>query len=263
MYLSQIHIYPLKSAGGISVEHAAIDGRGFKYDRRWMLVDATGRFLSQRELPRMSLIRTQLLPDCLVVGAPGRQDLEVPLSPGNGEPMPVAIWRDVVPAVPLGEEVHHWFQDFLRVDCRLVFMPEETVRQVDLRFARPGDRVAFADGYPFLLLSEASLEDLNNRLDQPVPMNSFRPNLVVSGCEPFAEDRWRRIRIGAITFMLPKPCARCAIVTVDQARGVRGKEPLRTLAGYRESDGKVYMGQNLIHEAMGALRVGEEVEVLE
>jgi hypothetical protein len=140
-------------------------------------------------------------------------------------------------------------------------MPESTFRPVNSHYATDNEQVSFTDGFPFLLISEASLQDLNKRLDEPVPMNRFRPNLVVSGCEAFAEDSWRQIRIGSISFNVVKPCERCVITTVDQALGIRGKEPLQTLSQYRRQNGKILFGQNLIHTSLGALQVGDSVEI--
>jgi uncharacterized protein YcbX len=161
----------------------------------------------------------------------------------------------------LGEEVSQWFSEFLELSCQLVYMPDNSYRPVNSRYASHNQQVSFADGFPFLLISEASLQDLNERLDQPIPMNRFRPNLVVSGCEAFAEDSWRSIRIGSIPFHVVKPCERCLITTVDQAQGIRGKEPLQTLAQYRLSNGKILFGQNLIPAELGTLQVGDSVEI--
>ncbi len=215
IYLSSLHVYPIKSCGGIAVEEWDVDERGLRYDRRWMLVDEANQFISQRELPRMALIRVRIEPDGLVVGSPGMSPLAVPFRP------------------------------------------------VDPDYGKPGDRVGLADGFPFLLISEASLADLNARLEQPLPMNRFRPNLVIGGCEPFAEDGWSRVRIGSITFRVVKPCSRCAITTVDQTTAVAGKEPLRTLARFRKVGDKVLFGQNLIHDGTGTLRTDDPVEILQ
>lgn len=259
--LSGIYIYPIKSAAGISLKTAQVENRGFQYDRRWMLVDDTGKFLSQRQLPRMALISVLLEEDKLVVKAPNRETLSIPLHLDRGDCICVQVWQDVCEAIPLGEEVSQWFSEFLEISCQLVYMPESSFRPVDSSYAIDNEPVSFADGFPFLLISEASLQDLNERLDEPVLMNRFRPNLVVSGCKPFAEDGWRLIRIGLIAFHVVKPCARCAITTVDQAQGIQGKEPLLTLAQYRHKNGKILFGQNLIQAKLGTLQVGDLVEI--
>ncbi len=262
VHLSQIHVYPIKSAGGISPEAWEVDERGLRHDRRWMLVDEAGRFMAQRRSPRMALIGVRLEPDRLVVDAPDMPSLEVPLQPPEGKPRLAQVWNDLVEVLTVGAEAERWFGEFLGVRCNLVYLPDEAVRPVDPAYARTGDRVGLADGFPFLLASEASLADLNARLQSPVPMNRFRPNLVVQGCGAFAEDGWRLIRIGGITLRVVKPCARCVITTVDQRTATTGKEPLRTLARFRRAGKEVLFGQNLIHDDKGALRVGDPVEVL-
>lgn len=261
--LSGIWVYPIKSAGGIPVRAWEADERGLKHDRRWMLVDGSGRFLSQRTIPRMALIKPRITSDALVVEAPGASLLELPLEPEGGERVLASVWRDTVEVLPAGRDADRWFGGFLGFPCRLVHLPEDSVRRVDPDYGRPGDRVSLADGYPFLLISEGSLAGLNGRLENPVPMDRFRPNLVVRGCGPFAEDGWRRIRIGSMGFRVVKPCSRCTVPTVDQSTAEAGKEPLRTLARFRKVGGKVLFGQNLIHDAPGRLSVGDRLEVLE
>lgn len=262
--LARIYVYPIKSAAGVALDRAALDGLGLRHDRRWMLVDDAGEFLSQRRLPRMALISVSFSGASLLVEAPSMSALTLPLEPGPDDPRqrtPVRVFDDLVPAASAGEEPDRWFSGFLGVGCRLVYMPDDVVRPVDPDYARDGDRVGFADGFPLLMFSEASLADLNSRLPEPVPENRFRPNLVVSGCGAFAEDGWRWVRVGEVGFRVAKPCARCTITTVDQRIGVRGKEPLRTLASYRKVGDKVMFGQNLAHDGPGELRVGDAVEV--
>lgn len=258
--LTGIYIYPIKSAAGISLDAAEVGDRGFHYDRRWMLVDDAGTFMTQRQFPRMALIDVQL-GEQLVVNAPQQETLKIPLQPEGDRHISVKVWRDVCEAIPLGTVVSQWFSEFLETPCHLVFMPDSSFRPVEPDYADPDDQVGFADAYPFLLISEASLQDLNERLAEPIPMNRFRPNLVVSGCEGFAEDQWRQIQIGSIPFRVVKPCDRCAIPTVDQATGIPAKEPLLTLARYRRQNGKILFGQNLIQDAQGRLQVGDSVSV--
>jgi uncharacterized protein YcbX len=176
----------------------------------------------------------------------------------------VGVWDDTVAAVDAGNEAAAWLSGTVGESARLVFMPAGTRRAVDNRYGAPGDQVSFADAYPYLLISRGSLDDLNARLAKPLPMDRFRPNLVVAGCAPYAEDKWRRIRIGPVVFRLVKPCTRCAVTTIDQATGAHdGPEPLRTLAGYRQGEGGVRFGMNLIAEGDGEVRVGDEVVVVE
>lgn len=265
MILESLHVYPVKSCGGIAARSWRVDERGLLYDRRWMVVDGDGVFMSQRRWPRMALVRPRLTDDSLVLRAPGLSDLELPLLPDTREPTrPVWVWGDRVEAQDAGEGAARWFRDLLGAPrCRLVLQPEGSVRPVDPDYGRPGDRVGFADGFPFLLISSASLEHLNSRLAEPVPMDRFRPNLVVSGCAPHAEDGWRRVRVGPVSLRAVKPCARCDIPMIDQSTAIKGTEPLRTLARYRNVGGAVLFGQNLAHDGTGTLSVGDGIEVLE
>lgn len=263
LQLSGLYFYPVKSFAGIALDQAPLDVRGIHNDRRWMLVDANGRFLSQRQYPRMCLIRVSLRPSGLRLSAPGMSDLDLPLEHPGGEELTVEVWRDRCQAISLGPHAAGWVGQFLDCDCRLVYLPDDFERQVDPQYAQPGDQVGFADGFPLLLISQGSLDRLNRRLQQPVSMIRFRPNLVVSGCEPHAEDHWRRIRIGDMEFEVAKPCSRCVIPSIDPETGERGEEPLQTLAGYRRRDSKIWFGQNLLHRGTGTLRVGMPVEVLE
>jgi uncharacterized protein YcbX len=263
MHLSGLYVYPIKSAGGIPLKASEVDGRGLRHDRRWMLVDETGCSMSQRRFPRMALIRVRIEPDGLVVDAPGMPSLEVPLQPPAGRLMLTRVWDDLVESLTVGPDADRWFSGFLDVGCRLVYLPDESVRPVDPTYGGSRDQVGLADGFPFMLISEASLADLNARLEEPVPMDRFRPNLVVRGCKPFAEDNWRLVRIGSITFRVVKPCEWCAITTVNQRTAATSKEPLRTLARFRRSGKKVLFGQNLIHDKRDTLRTDHPVEVIQ
>lgn len=259
--LTGIYIYPIKSVAGFSWETAEVTKQGFQYDRRWMLVDETGKFITQRQVPQMALIRTEIKGNYLIVNAPDQDTLSIPIQLDISDRISVQVWRDICKAIPLEKEVSQWFTQFLGIPCQLVYMPENSLRPVDSRYATNNEQVSFADGFPFLLISEASLQDLNSRLEQSIPMNRFRPNLVVSGCEAFAEDSWRFIRIGSIPFRVVKPCERCVVTTVDQSTGIRGKEPLFTLTKYRNQEGKILFGQNLIQGQIGVLKVGDLVEI--
>jgi uncharacterized protein len=261
--LNGLYVYPIKSCGGVAAGEWYVDERGLRHDRRWMLVDEAGRFMSQRRFPRMALIGARSVPDGFVVSAPGMPSLEVPLRPPNGKPLRAQIWNDTVDTLTAGGEADRWFGEFLGVRSKLVHMPDESVRPVDPDYGEPGDLVGLTDSFPFLLISEGSLAALNARLAHPLPMNRFRPNLVVEGCDPFAEDDWKMVRIGPITFRVVKPCARCAITTVDQTTAATGREPLRTLATFRREGKKVLFGQNLVHNATGTLRADDPLKVLQ
>jgi uncharacterized protein YcbX len=260
--LSEINIYPIKSARGISVKTSQLVERGLRFDRRWMVVGTDGQFITQRQQPRLALIAPRIELDRMIVSAPGMEDLGLPLEMDGPGVLPVRVWDDDVQAVPAGAEARQWFSEFLGISCQPVYMPEDSIRPVDPDYALNRDQVSFADAFPALLISQASLDDLNSRLAAPVPMNRFRPNLVVTGCAPYAEDAWRKIRIGEVIFHLVKPCARCATTTVDQATGMMGKEPLATLAQYRKQNGKVLFGQNLLHENPGTIETGQPVIII-
>ena len=269
MILSEINIYPIKSLGGISLKSSIVENRGLQFDRRWLLVDEKNQFLTQREFPKMATIGLEILKDCLRVSAEGKM-LEVSFEPKTNKSASVKIWSSRCRARIYESEINQWFSDVLQTNCKLVLMPEESKRKVNYFYAvHRDDVVSFADGYPFLLIGENSLNDLNERLETSVPMNRFRPNLVVSGSEAFAEDEWKKIKIGDATFHVVKPCARCVITTIDQAQGEKtGVEPLKTLAKYRipkrSVKKKILFGQNLIAENAGAvLNAGDKVEVLE
>jgi len=261
--LSGIYRFPVKSLGGGSLERAWLDPRGIRHDRHWMVVDATGQFLTQRDLPRMALISARLDGARLILEAPDTAPLVLPIDPPGAPVREVQVWGDRLEAAVYGRAAREWLSAFLDTACELVFMPEHSHRPVDPAFATAADEAAFSDGFPLLLISEASLEDLNARLDRPLPMIRFRPNLVVRGCPPYAEDQWRRIRIGGIGFRVVKPCSRCVIPGIDPLTAEKGVEPLRTLAEYRRRGNKVYFGQNLLHDQQGELKVGDRLEVLE
>lgn len=259
--LSNITIYPVKSLAGISVAHWPVTPTGLQYDRKWMLVDADGQFLSQRRLPRMALIKTQLTDDTLWLSAPGMDNLPLSLLPAKGDIVHSQIWQHKCEARNVSIKADQWFSDFLQISCRLVYQPDDTILRVDANYGLESDQVAFSDGFPFLLVSENSLVALNQAMQLELPMTRFRPNLVVSGCPPYAEDSWRDIRIGAIDFRLPKPCSRCLVTTVDPETAETGKEPLTTLNRLRKWQNKVYFGQNALHNQCGELSVGDTVTI--
>jgi len=285
LHVTGLTLYPVKGLRGIPVSACRIGPLGLEGDRRWMIVDANGTFLSQRSHPRMALVETAMVGEGeagrgeaqeagrsrIRLTAPGLAPVEIPAVPREGAPVPVTIWDDPVNAVAPSPEADAWMSAYLEAPVRLVYQPDHAVRPTDGAFA-PGGRVSFADGYPVLLVTQASLDELNRRLAEPVPMARFRPNVVVGGPgAPHAEDRWRRIRVGGVHLAGVKRCARCTVTTVDPATGVRGVEPLRTLAGYRAAGGKVWFGQNLVplfSDGAGSgespwIRQGDEVVVEE
>jgi len=283
MHISEINIYPIKSLKGISLDSALVEPRGLQNDRRWMLTTPDGRFMTQREFPRMATIEAGI-GDGLYLTADGFGTLEIPFEPDTGNRQQVTIWQSVCEGEIFPATVNEWFSDVLKTDCQLVYMPDDSRRDISEMFNRGDEIVSFADGYPLLVIGEASLDDLNGRLAsgtlavQSLPMNRFRPNIVVSGSEAFAEDSWERITVGEAVFRGTKPCARCVMTTVDQAKGdFAGKEPLKTLATYRLASElmperldrlglaptAVLFGQNLVGETPGAdIRVGDPVNVM-
>ena len=260
--LSAIYIYPVKSCRGISVASARLDAWGLEHDRNWMVVNTDGGFLTQRQFPRLALVETALEPDSLRLIAPSMPSLRLSLSGKLGEEVDVTVWGDRCQAIDQGDEAAGWFSTFLGVSCRLVRMGERFIRPVDPNYAPQNVQVSFADGFPLLMISEASLAELNTRCSEPLPMNRFRPNLVVSGSTPYAEDSWQTVSIGEATLHVVKPCQRCIITTIDQTTAVGGREPLKTLATYRRIKGGVIFGQNLVHAGTGEVRIGNTVEVL-
>jgi uncharacterized protein YcbX len=256
-HVSALYVYPIKACRGIRVEKWAVERRGFFADRRWMIVDAQGDFVTQRELAELSQVDTSLHTDSISVSAPGLSRLILPQT-HSGELRPVRVWQDQVSACSHAEG-SAWFSEFLGAPHELVYMTDTEQRPVDPARARAGDIVSFADGYPFLLISEASLEDLNARLEEPITMERFRPNIVISGTEPFAEDGYSEVWLGPISFRGVKRCDRCVVTTIDPLTGDHGREPLRTLAKYRLEDQRVWFGMNLIHDGTGVLRVGDSV----
>ena len=259
--LSAITLYPVKSLAGISVTRWPVTKTGLQYDRKWMLIDKSAQFLSQRKLPQMALIKTALTDRHLILSAPGMENLSLPLVPMDGDVITSTIWHDQCEARSVSPEADQWLSHFLNLDCRLVYQPDEMIRPVDPQYADDTDTVAFSDGFPFLIISENSLVSLNRDMQLNLPMTRFRPNLVISGCPGYAEDSWREISIGAIDFRLPKPCSRCSVPTIDPDTAQAGKEPLTTLNRIRKWQNQVYFGQNALHNQCGTLTVGDTVLV--
>ena len=255
--VSGLYAYPIKSCRGTSLAEAEVGTTGFVRDRQWMVVGPDGTFMTQRDWPALAGVDVRVVDDGLELTAEGMPQLAVRDPEPGAARRRVVIWADQVEAAEAAADAGAWFGELLGTHCRLVRMPASTVRRVDPRYATARDRVGFADGFPFLLISQGSLDELNRRLEAPVPMNRFRPNIVVEGCEPHAEDGWSCVTIGEVSFRVVKPCARCVITTTDQLTGARGREPLRTLATYRRVGNKVLFGQNLIHDGTGVVRLGD------
>ncbi len=278
MKISGISIYPIKSLKGISLNESIVEKRGLQFDRRWMLVDENAEFFTQREFPKMATISTEIKENGLQVSAENFENLLIPFEESRSETIKVRIWQSICDATVFDTSVNQWFGEVLGANCKLVYMPESSERKVNKFFDKNNDIVSFADGYPLLVISENSLNNLNEKLEEKLPMNRFRPNLVVSDSMSFAEDHWKKIKIGETVFRITKSCARCVITTIDQKEGsFAGKEPLKTLAKYRlakdvfpdsyaELDldkNAVLFGQNLIAENYGEkIKIGDKIEIL-
>lgn len=263
--VSRIFVYPIKSCGGIELESAELSLRGLVFDRRYMLVDANGHFLTQRRHSKMALIRTAFVDGGIRVTAPDRLPLLLPLGLTE-QPYStcvVKIWEDRVEATLADSDVNVWFSEFMGFACGLVYLADHQHRPVSNVAAEFDDEVGFADGAPVLLVSDASLAELNRRLEVPVGIERFRPNLVVTADAAHAEDNWSTLTVGEARLQLAWPCSRCALITVDQESGERDTEgePLRTLTNYRKRGRSVYFGQNLIPRALGTIEVGAECRI--
>ena len=267
MHLASIHIYPLKAARAVDLEEAFVEPCGLAGDRRWLLVDEEGRFISQREESSLARVVVTCEPGRIRVSADGRTGLVIAEPPAGAALIKVRVWSDALLAAAAGPEADAWFSAFLGRQVGLVHLDDPTRRPVDPQYGRNGAVVSFADGFPLLLTSTGSLGDLGDWLaadgEIPVPMTRFRPSVVVSGAPAWAEDGWRRIRIGAVPFRVAKPCGRCVVTTTDQITGERGRQPLKMLGQRRRFGNELVFGQNLIPDSGGVLRVGDPVEILD
>ncbi|MFK8041003.1 MOSC domain-containing protein [Congregibacter sp.] len=264
MKLSEIYRYPIKSARGHVVDSAMVDRFGLAGDRRWMLIDGEGQFYSQRSAPAMALLDVTPLNNGLRLGYAG-DSIEVS-TPDNSHEVKATVWGHTMPAFCAEDSANSWLSERLSKDLRLVFCPEGAERKVDAAYLPDTIReqhVAFSDGFPLLIVSQASLDDLNSRLPEPVPMDRFRPNLVIEGAAAYAEDHWRSLRIGTTMLEVVKPCSRCAIPSINQQTAERDSVINRVLASYRRRDGVIYFGMNAIVSAGDGFNVGDAVTLLD
>lgn len=278
MKISEINIYPIKSLGGISLNESKIEKRGLEFDRRWMLTDKNGEFFTQRDIPKMATLALKIDEKCLIVTCEN-QSVKIPFDFEKTETQKVRVWQSICDAFILPKQINDWFSDVLETKCQIVYMPDETKREINQQFRLNEEIVSFADGYPFMMIGENSLNDLNEKLEtEKLPMNRFRPNFVVSDSDAFAEDNWKKIKIGNTIFRSTKPCARCVITTIDQDKGItENNEPLKTLAKYRQAKdvfpeiyedfgltkNAVLFGQNLVAENFGEIiNLGDNVEIV-
>ena len=267
--LSEIYVYPIKSLGGIRLDAANITSRGLENDRRFMLVDENGRFLSQREYPQLAIFNTQIEGDFLLItnkkdGSTLKISLQYSLNHEITKSLNVQIWDDETLAIEVSDEASNWFTQALDIPTRIVYMHEESLRKTEPQYSLTGEEItSFSDGYPILIIGQSSLDDLNNRLENPVNINRFRPNFVFTDGEPFEEDAWHEFTVGDVRFFGVKPCARCIMTTIDQETGEKkGKEPLLTLNRYRKVGNKILFGQNVLISQLGTVSVGDDVTIL-
>ena len=265
LQLSGLIIYPIKSLGGISLASSVVTSRGLQYDRRWMLVDEHNTFLTQREHPQMALLKTAIDKENIIIydSANGDDTILLPLIPGSAKTLLVKVWDDVCEAQVAENHVNDWFSKKLSIQCKAVYMPDSSKRKLNTNYATgPFGINSFSDDYPLLLIGQASLNDLNSRLEIPLPMNRFRPNLVFTGGMPYQEDDIKEFVINGINFYGVKLCSRCMITCTSQETAERGKEPLKTLATYRSMNNKINFGQNVISEKEGLIHVGDTMNII-
>jgi len=263
--ISELFIYPLKSAKGLSLSTIAFNQRGPIFDRHWMVINPKKKFLTQRQKPKMCLINTALSDQTLTLSAPEMPRLELPVFDieSLNQRIHATVWHDTVDALDCGDLAAQWISDYLMVEgCRLVYMPDDTQRQIDTNYAKRQETVSFADGFPSLIISQASLTNFNKKLNQPISMANFRPNIVIDNCEAYAEDQWKEIKVAGITFSLVKPCSRCIIPSIEQDTANRQTEVTDALNKHRRRDRATYFGQNALHDTSGIIRVGDTVEII-
>ncbi|MDZ4793602.1 MAG: MOSC domain-containing protein [Bacteroidota bacterium] len=261
--VSALYIYPVKSLGGFSVAEAAVTAKGFEHDRRWMLIDKAGKFFTQREVHAMALLQTAITPDGVYIyhKQNPEKNISVPFLSTPVAIKKVQVWDDECEAWVYDDVINDWFSEILKIACELVYMPDETNRLVDTGYAKDNETTSFSDGYPFLIIGQSSLDELNAKLPVPLKMDRFRPNIVFTSGEPHAEDGWKHFTINEIEFFGVKTCGRCVITTIDQQTTAPGKEPLKMLSTYRSFDNKIKFGMNLLYKGSGCVKVGDKIIV--
>lgn len=258
--LSEIYIYPVKSLGGISLDSAIVEERGLKYDRRYLLVDENNMFMTQRDFPQLTFLKLSFSENGFTVANTQNDSrAAIPFESDSKANISVTIWDDVCSAVRVSTELDDWFSNAINKKCSLVYMPDDEKRIVEKKYINDEHIVSFADAYPFLIIGQSSLDDLNTRLDQPIPINRFRTNFVFTGGTPYEEDNWKDFKIGELSFKAVKPCARCVITTTNQDTAERSNEPLKTLSEYRKIKNKVMFGMNVVCNKTGKISVGEKI----
>lgn len=261
MVVTELYIYPIKSLRGIKVQRAFVREKGFKYDRRWMLVDENNNFITQRKQPNMALLKVAHLDNQFVVSTHDDGYIEIPESISDGDTAVVTIWDNEVEALVADNNINDWFSEALKLNCKLAYMPLQSRRPIDTDFANKNEAVSFADEFPYLIIGESSFDDLNNRLREKITIERFRPNIVYKGAPAFEEDGWGKFKIGDVQFYGAKQCGRCVFTTINPDTGEKGKEPLATLTKYRQKNNKVYFGINVIASDVGDISVGDRISI--
>lgn len=257
--LSEIWIYPVKGLGGIRRTSCRVMGKGLQYDRRWMLVDENNNFMTQRDNSTLALFKLSIHEAGFKITFRSHSIFLPCLHPVIQSPIEAVVWDDPVTTFEVSREHSEWFSEYLGMKCRLVSFPEENPRPVDASYKIHEEHVSLADGYPLLIIGQSSLDDLNDRLESPVPINRFRPNLVFTGGEPFEEDQWKQFTVGQNRFAGVKPCARCIVTTINQDTGEKEREPLVTLSKFRKRDMEIYFGQNVLAIDQHEIHEGDEI----
>jgi uncharacterized protein len=264
MQISQLFIYPVKSLSGIAKQSVEITNTGFKHDRRWMLVDENNVFLTQRTHPQMALLQTAETEKGIAVfhKQNAQASITIPFENAYSKKLTVTVWDDICEAVEVDQHLNKWFSDMLNINCKLVYMPDDSKRLVDKRYAGNGEVTSFSDGYPILMIGQSTLDNLNEKLTETIPMDRFRPNIVFTGGHAHIEDELSAFSIDKINFLGVKPCARCVMTTINQQTAQGGKEPLKTLSTYRQKNNKIYFGQNVLQQQNGIINVGDEIKII-
>jgi MOSC domain-containing protein len=264
--ISGIFIYPIKSLSGIALESSSVEKRGLQYDRRWVLVNDENLFMHQRDHNEMALFQPSISDETMIITQKNDPNVrfEFPLKAEGTIRENVTVWDDTCKAIEVSEKVSQWFTKKLNISCRLMYMPDDSIRLADQRFAiKSDDKVSFADGYPILAISEASMALLNTKTAEEIPADRFRPNFLINGAHPHVEDELRSFSIGSTEYYGVKPCARCVVTTINQTTAERGKEPLKSLASYRKAGNKILFGHNIIPMNIGNVKVGDTISVKE
>jgi hypothetical protein len=266
LVITSLFIYPIKSLAGISIKDSLVESRGLKFDRRWMLVDANNQFITQREHSKMAFLQPEITESSIIVSHRKQNitPISISFSEPNSAPEMVTIWDDTCPAKEVSKQANDWFSKVLEMDCRLMYMHDTSNRQADQQYAiNEADKVSFADGYPVLMVSEESMNQLNQKMGLDYSIERFRPNVVFKGGNPHQEDTIRKVQIGKVEFYGVKPCARCVLTTIDPQTTEQGKEPLKTLSTYRKLNNKILFGENFIPTKEGQIKVGDSLRIIE